>query len=267
MHDDAAANVDRQRRGSSTAPSLGATTPGLPKTLHAAHAATQLGRRGLSAQRPILDALDARGPAFPQGIRADSIVGGKRLAEIRAVDRGSSCSQETPACVPGCLRPPDREATRRLAALRRGPERAGRRAKRLRRIRNWPSAAGARARIGTERTRPSGIGAGCESLGWRGPMRSVRQPTAVVPHPRKFRRPRVEGTGVGWTAKRGRQQARSPIAFTDRSRPASRGPATRRRRRRRHRTGPNRRPSTRSRRPDAGCAPPSSPPAENARPR
>jgi len=61
--------------------------PGLLETVYEVTLAHQLERRGLSVQRQVAVAIEYEGVKFDEGFRADVIVGGKVLLELKSVEK------------------------------------------------------------------------------------------------------------------------------------------------------------------------------------
>ena len=61
--------------------------PGLLESVYEAIMADQLGRRGLHVQRQAPIAIRYDGIALPEGFRADLLIEGKLLVELKSVER------------------------------------------------------------------------------------------------------------------------------------------------------------------------------------
>ena len=61
--------------------------PGLLETVYEAILARRLGRRGLSVERQVAIPIEFEGERFEEGFRADLIVEGKVLLELKSVEK------------------------------------------------------------------------------------------------------------------------------------------------------------------------------------
>jgi GxxExxY protein len=63
--------------------------PGLLESVYEATLARQLEKRGLQVQRQVGVAIEYQGERFEEGFRADLIVGGKVIVELKSVEKVS----------------------------------------------------------------------------------------------------------------------------------------------------------------------------------